>query len=65
MASAKREAPEDDEAEALKKPKLEEPKPKRRVVLNPADCNLGISLSFTSNPISIFIFRLIRYAGDS
>ncbi|XP_024018907.1 heterogeneous nuclear ribonucleoprotein U-like protein 1 [Morus notabilis] len=50
MASTKRGAPEDDEPEAFKKAKFDdassssEPKPKQRVVLNPADCDLDFTI---------------------
>lgn len=53
MASAKREAPAENEPGPSKKAKLvndvppsSEPERKQRVVLNPADCNLGIGISW-------------------
>lgn len=65
MVSAKREATEEDEAKSVKKAKLQDassssepkPKPKQCVVLNPADCDLGI-LFLLLLPFKILIVQL-------
>lgn len=64
MASTKRHFPDDDEEEKViaptKKAKESESLSSPRVVLNPADCDLGIQFNFPSFPFFALTHSLHR-----